>query len=163
MKTKLFILISLAMLSALSLCACQTKSADGKKDISELFAEMGYISMVTEAEIDTVYTVESGDAIEKIKNLLIDSVVREESPKKDDVLMPPPGAPDYASIMRFYADDGKELNVYVNDPELSYDLICHLYTTPTDETFYCYSLSKSIYQDIKKITHAGKVTDLNNQ
>lgn len=163
MKTKLFILISLAMLSVLSLCACQTKSADGKKDISELFAELGDISMVTEAEIDLVYTVESKEAIESIKDMLIDAVVSEEIPGEDDDLEIPPGAPDYASALRFHTTDGKELSVYVNDPDLSYDMVCHFYTSPTEETCYCYSLKESIYQDIKKITHAGKVTDLNNQ
>lgn len=164
MKIRMIASVMMAIFVSVSLCACQAKGTyDDIKDISVLFAELGDISKVTEAEIDLVYTVESNDMIYAIKNLLIDSVVSEVSFQKDDVLFPPPGAPDYASLLRFYAGDGKELCVYVNDPDLTYDLVCHLYTTPTEETCYCYSLKGSIYQDIKKITHAGEMTDLNNQ
>jgi hypothetical protein len=70
---------------------------ENTKEIKALFAELGDISMVTEAEIDLVYTVESKEAIESIKDMLIDAVVSEEIPGEDDDLEIPPGAPDYAS------------------------------------------------------------------
>lgn len=159
-RSKLF---AIAMCTFFLLIGGCMNVKENTKEINSLFAELGDISMVTEAEIDLVYTVESKEAIESIKDMLIEAVVSEEIPGEDDALEIPPGAPDYASALRFHTTEGKELSVYVNDPDLSYDMVCHFYTSPTEETCYCYSLKKSIYKDIKKITHAGKMTDLNNQ
>ena len=157
-RTGTFIVI-LLMLFAIG---CQKEEGTSAKDsFSSIYEQLGQITQLRDTEGDYYYLVESETDIKAVFELIRDSVEKEHKPKDSDILSPPPGAPTDAATLRFYGDGGKELSMYVDNKELSYELVCHLYTSSMERSTYCFSLEKKVYKEIKDIVHVGEKHKLN--
>ncbi|MBP5660131.1 MAG: hypothetical protein J6X08_02225 [Lachnospiraceae bacterium] len=134
-----------------------------ESSFSSLIDELGDIESVKQGEADLVYTVTSADEIGKIEKIIADAISNQESFTDTESIELYEGAPKDAAWLVFAGKDGASMDVYVNDAKMKYDLVCCLHRLPSETEWYCYDLSGSIYKDIQKITHAGEMTDLNNQ
>lgn len=144
----------------LPLCCCSSQKEEKvATGFRELLNRIGEMDIVTEAEAYNYYILRENSSIEEVVSLIDNAIVKEIEPKKDDFVYLYEGAPTDASWLCFEGSES-ELNVYVNDENMHYDLVCCLVSSYAEREWYCYSLDRELYLEIKKIMHKGEKENL---